>query len=345
MVTLKKCPRCDFDLAGISELHFCPNCGYDLLDVPQKPNDVPERSISPISSPSIAQQDLLRPLNGCWYLLIGLIGGIVLSVAPFAIINGSRFSGLFSDFGVAVVFIIALLAIYLSIWILGTKGMYGKVGFYGFLNIFVLSLIPIGGWVATYYFGKGLYMAVTKQRLLIPRSASKAGMIFLLICFLVPAIVVLFVFLSSPSVSVTSTPYPTARIYSTSTSESAIFLRLTRAAATSNALPSCYRWDQITTSMKGQKICVRGMIYNFIQTRKVGTRYEFTDKPNSFFVYSALWEIYNTNTGKTLGPGTCLEVTDIVRVQSGVPYMDLDQSISGNVFTDLKVYPDASACQ
>ncbi len=107
----------------------------------------------------------------------------------------------------------------------------------------------------------------------------------------------------------------------------------------------CLLWDQVTASMKGHKICARGIIYNFIQTRKVGTRYEFTAKSNSFFLFSARWEVIDTRTGKTLGPGTCVEVTDIVQVQSGVPFMDIDRSINGKVFTDFVFYDNSSACQ
>ena len=107
----------------------------------------------------------------------------------------------------------------------------------------------------------------------------------------------------------------------------------------------CLRPDQVTADMKGQKVCVRGVILSFIQTRKVGTRYEFTDKSNGFFVFSALWEIIDPDTGKTLGPGTCIEVNDVIQTQSGIPFINIDQSIKNKVITDLNFYKDSSMCQ
>jgi hypothetical protein len=149
----------------------------------------------------------------------------------------------------------------------------------------------------------------------------------------------------NPTNLATAIPFPTANIYSTPTSESDIFLPLTQAASTHNAIPNCFRWDQITAAMKGQRVCVRGVIYNFIQTRKVGTRYEFSDKPNSFFIFSASWEVIDPNTGKTLGPGVCIEATDVIQVESGVPYINIDRSIKDRVFTDLKFDNNPSSCK
>ena len=107
----------------------------------------------------------------------------------------------------------------------------------------------------------------------------------------------------------------------------------------------CLRPDQVTADMQGQKVCVRGVILSFIQNRKVGTRYELTDKSNGFFVFSALWEIIDPDTGKTLSPGTCIEVTDVIQTQSGIPFVNIDQSIKNKVITDLSFYKDPSMCQ
>ncbi len=112
-----------------------------------------------------------------------------------------------------------------------------------------------------------------------------------------------------------------------------------------NTADSCLRWDQVTASMKGQKVCMRGVITNFIQTRKVGTRYEFSEGPNRFFLISAGWEIIDPKSGKTLGPGTCIQVNDVVRVQSGVPYMNLDDQIHGGVFAETLFSFNPADCQ
>jgi hypothetical protein len=90
---------------------------------------------------------------------------------------------------------------------------------------------------------------------------------------------------------------------------------------------------------------MRGVITNFIQTRKVGTRYEFSEGPNRFFLISAGWEIIDPKSGKTLGPGTCIQVNDVVRVQSGVPYMNLDDQIHGGVFAETLFSFNPADCQ
>ena len=76
--------------------------------------------------------------------------------------------------------------------------------------------------------------------------------------------------------------------------------------------------------MKGQEICVRGIVTRLIQTRQVGSRYPFSDQRGTFFLYSKYWEIYNAETGKTVGPGTCVEVTGKIQIQSDVPFINID---------------------
>ena len=112
-----------------------------------------------------------------------------------------------------------------------------------------------------------------------------------------------------------------------------------------NTPDPCMRWNEVTTAMEGQKVCVRGLITGFSQGRSFGTRYEFSDRPSTFFVYSAKWEVTDPSTGKTIAPGTCVEITDVVRTQGAVPYFDIDQSIAGNQFTGFVFYKDASVCQ
>jgi hypothetical protein len=117
---------------------------------------------------------------------------------------------------------------------------------------------------------------------------------------------------------------------------------------TLSANVNCYRWDEVTPAMIGQEICARGVIYDFTQTRKVGTRYSFTEEPNRFFLYSTRWEFFDPDTGKTLGPGTCIDVTGYIRVQSGVPYMNLDEltgQVPGTAVDTFNFYQDVSTCQ
>jgi hypothetical protein len=88
------------------------------------------------------------------------------------------------------------------------------------------------------------------------------------------------------------------------------------------------------------------LITKFDQSRAVGTRYSFTDKPNQFFLFSAKYEIINPNTGKTIAPGTCVEVTGPVDVQGDAPYINLDKLIesAGGTVQGFTFYEDAASC-
>lgn len=85
----------------------------------------------------------------------------------------------------------------------------------------------------------------------------------------------------------------------------------------------CISWDEVTVDMKGDTVCVRGVIVKFSQEYS-NSRYYFTDERSTFFLFSALWEFYDADTGKTIAPGDCVEVISEVQVQSGIPFMNLD---------------------
>ncbi len=76
---------------------------------------------------------------------------------------------------------------------------------------------------------------------------------------------------------------------------------------TAPAKDDCVLWDQVTVSMKGETVCFRGVITKFDQSRQLGTRYSFSDKSGTVFIYSIKYEIIDPNTGKTIAPGTCVE--------------------------------------
>jgi len=108
----------------------------------------------------------------------------------------------------------------------------------------------------------------------------------------------------------------------------------------------CVLWDQVTVAMKGEVVCMRGVITEFDQSRQVGTRYSFSDKSGTFFLFSAKYEITNPNTGKTIAPGTCVEVTGTIEVQADRPFISLDKLID-NVGDDVQgflFYDDVAAC-
>jgi hypothetical protein len=86
----------------------------------------------------------------------------------------------------------------------------------------------------------------------------------------------------------------------------------------------CLTWDEVTTSMKDEVVCFRGVITKFDQSRQLGTRYSFSDDSDSVFLYSIKYEIIDPNTGKTIAPGTCVEIGGPIRVEGERPAVALD---------------------
>jgi len=101
----------------------------------------------------------------------------------------------------------------------------------------------------------------------------------------------------------------------------------------------CYLWDEITPSMAGNTVCFRGVITALISNNKAITRYEFSNTPNTFFLFSRDYEFYDPSTGKTIGVGTCIEVESTVILQNSVPYMNI------NADDQVLFYEDPAACQ
>ena len=135
----------------------------------------------------------------------------------------------------------------------------------------------------------------------------------------------------APTFIPTARPLPTARP--------------TPYAPPNTAAPSCYHWNQITAYMQGRTVCVLGLITNLNRSNQAWTRYEFSDRPNTFFLYGAGMEVYDPATGKTLGPGTCVQLTAVIRVQDSVPYINLDDLKSGQRFHDFYYSFNPSDCQ
>jgi hypothetical protein len=99
--------------------------------------------------------------------------------------------------------------------------------------------------------------------------------------------------------------------------------------------------------MKGQEVCFRGIITKFDQSRQLGTRYSFSDKSGAVFLYSIKYEIIDPNTGKTIAPGTCVEIVGPLRVEGERPAIFLDPIMdddSGNSGY-FNFYDDKSTCQ
>jgi uncharacterized protein YdeI (BOF family) len=150
--------------------------------------------------------------------------------------------------------------------------------------------------------------------------------------------------LAGPAASATSAPVAATAAIQAAPTEPTSPTAAPEATATTDP---CVSWDEVTTSMKGDVVCMRGLITEFRASGQAATRYSFSDKSGSFFLYSAKYEIIDPNTGKTIAPGTCVEVTGEIEVESGTPYINLDKLIehSGDTLEGFAFYEDASSCQ
>lgn len=75
--------------------------------------------------------------------------------------------------------------------------------------------------------------------------------------------------------------------------------------------------------MKGRTVCVKGVIYSIYSTPQTHTRIAFSDRPNTFFLYSINYEFYDRVTGKSIKAGDCVSTTGTVNLIQGVPYIEI----------------------
>jgi len=96
----------------------------------------------------------------------------------------------------------------------------------------------------------------------------------------------------------------------------------------------CLLWDQVTSEMAGQTVCVRGIIRVIDVTRGNGkrevngvyvnnnqTHWDFTDNRTGFFSVS-IYRGWHTVTGKDMAVGDCVAITGVIQVlPNGRPYI------------------------
>jgi len=116
------------------------------------------------------------------------------------------------------------------------------------------------------------------------------------------------------------TPRPTPRPTITHNVQTSIML-------TGYAPSTCTHWSEISARMNGQTVCVYGTIYQITTSRETFTRIEFTDQPNTFFLYSVDWYFYDKDTGKNIAAGDCLSFTGKVATITGVPYISMGHDL------------------
>jgi hypothetical protein len=195
---MKKCPYCLKEIQD--DVTVCPFCGRNL-------------------------NDLARPAHWFWYLVIGLAGLFGLSITPSLLILPAILASKQPSDAALIIGSLISLGVFPALWWIAAKGKYSKVNFWGFGNMTMVSLVPfVGGWWCIYYFGKGVYMLFTKQKLPIPNNPIKAGGI-LLICSVVIGLLIWGITSSQPVATQVPNPtqLPTAAPYVYSTQDASLF--------------------------------------------------------------------------------------------------------------------------
>lgn len=94
----------------------------------------------------------------------------------------------------------------------------------------------------------------------------------------------------------------------------------TKVKTPTSSAPPCIRWDNITPSMTGRKVCVYGTVYSIYNTNETATRIKFTSQANTFFLYDTNY-IY-----PDLKTGDCVAAEEVVQLfDNKIPFM----SVSG----------------
>lgn len=114
--------------------------------------------------------------------------------------------------------------------------------------------------------------------------------------------------------SYTPTPFPTPAV-------SAPTRVPIKVKTPTSSAPPCIRWDKVTISMEGQKVCVYGVVDNFYNTNETATRIKFTSEPNTFFLHAA------NKISKDFKQGECVAAVEVVQIYDNkIPYMSVSDS-------------------
>ena len=218
----------------------CPGCGVDLEIARQNMLKDLALAAGTYGYSMALQDNQPKLLSDFWYVVIGFITNILISLFIAGVMYGSF------DFGVFLYLAYTFFLTYIS-----TLGRYGKVNFYGFVNLVVWSAVPIVNWAVVYYFGKGLYFSYTKQKVTNPPVATSFWTIVLSVGLFIAFIVYLIDISNTPSAP---TPTKTPIRFDDSW----------KATQTAKAPPAqqnnCTHWSQITPQMEGQQVCVYGTV-------------------------------------------------------------------------------------
>lgn len=282
------CPKCK--KPATDGLQFCPSCGSSLeFGNPRK------------------AEDLGKNLGCLEYSLIG----IIFPLLPVFIILLFAKTNIFTQNALAVFAILVSIFYYPTIWFFATRGWYNKVNFYGYINVLLLSFVPLLNWWVVYYLGKGLYMTYTKQELRNPPKATKIGFVILLVAIGLSVVINIFSMQSSPS------PMPPSPQASAVVKRATYTPRPTQrpTTPTSTAKPqlsyknmTCISWEKVDRTDLNSQICVYGKVYSYGPYSDKWSSIQFSEKSDSFRVID-----FNYYYSSPLRVGDCVIVYGKIR--------------------------------
>ncbi len=284
----------------------CSNCGVDL----EIARDKAIKDVALAAGTygySVAQQNnSSKLLNDFWYAVIGVIANIVLSVLAWLIINFDLNTGFW--FSLACAFSI----LYFAAW-----GRYGKVNFYGFINVLLWSAIPLLNLVIIFYLGRGLHLAFAKLELPKPPIATSAGTIIILILIVIGAVSTM----GNVSNPFATPPKPTLPRPTITSKPAELTFEAYYAQQKQPTQISCLLWSQVTTAMEGTTRCVQGTVKdyrenwdNFLSVLYFGNTEQF------FFVSNFRWNSSDIEN-------RCVYATGEIQLNTyKIPYIKIDEN-------------------